>query len=236
MQEKLYQFPKRFYLLQIVYLCLSGVFCLWFSRQYALDHAITNYWFDPIGRQFPLKNSYWLELLNHKALKYLVIGVASWFLFFGIKRRRFDFIVLVVLIGSGSAVVGLLKSISQHSCPWDLIEYGGKALEYPLLSTASYFDSPGHCFPGGHASGGFSLMALFFVWYPRNRKLAIMIFCSAMLLGQIMGFGQVVRGAHFLSHNLWSCWWVWTVQVFIYGMLSSFMPYGINWRSELPSS
>lgn len=115
MQEKLYQFPKRFYLLQIVYLCLSGVFCLWFSRQYALDHAITNYWFDPIGRQFPLKNSYWLEILNHKALKYLVIGVASWFLFFGIKRRRFDFIVLVVLIGSGSAVVGLLKSISQHS-------------------------------------------------------------------------------------------------------------------------
>ncbi|PPS58283.1 hypothetical protein CRX72_12715 [Pantoea sp. BRM17] len=32
-------------------------------------------------------------------------------------------------------------------------------------------------------------------------------------LGLLMGFGQVMRGAHFFSHNLWAGWWVWLAQL-----------------------
>lgn len=28
-----------------------------------------------------------------------------------------------------------------------------------------------------------------------------------------MGFGQIMRGAHFLTHNLWAGWWVWVKPV-----------------------
>lgn len=234
--QSLYLHSNKFYLSQVAYLCLAGIFCFWFSRQGVLDHEISNFWFDPVSRSFPLENNYWLELINHQMLKYIVIIIAVGLLVMGVVKRRVDYITTAILIGLGSAVVGILKSVSHHSCPWDLVEYGGKAIEYPLLRTANYFDGPGRCFPGGHASGGFSLMALFFLFYPKNRKLSFMMFGAAIILGQIMGFGQVVRGAHFLSHNLWSCWWVWLTQVFVYGMLSSFLPQHfhqriINWSS-----
>ncbi|OTW33329.1 phosphoesterase, partial [Enterobacter kobei] len=35
------------------------------------------------------------------------------------------------------------------------------------------------------------------------------------------GFGQVMRGAHFFSHNLWAGWWVWFSQVAVYGLIST---------------
>jgi membrane-associated PAP2 superfamily phosphatase len=218
------RYSKQFYLLQVAYLLIAGVFCFWFSRQGVLDHEISDFWFDPASRSFPLQDSYWLELINHKILKYLVIAGAVGLLVTGVIKRRVDYIATAILIGLGSAAVGILKSVSHHSCPWDLVEYGGNAVEYPLLSTLNYFDGPGRCFPGGHASGGFSLMALFFLFYPKNQKLAFIAFALAMLLGQIMGFGQVVRGAHFLSHNLWSCWWVWVTQVSVYWLISTFLP------------
>ncbi|MNW19852.1 hypothetical protein D3C71_2200080 [compost metagenome] len=31
-----------------------------------------------------------------------------------------------------------------------------------------------------------------------------------------MGLGQMARGAHFLSHNLWSGWVVWLVAVLLF--------------------
>lgn len=34
----------------------------------------------------------------------------------------------MLLIGTVSLVVGILKANTAHSCPWDLIEYGGKAM------------------------------------------------------------------------------------------------------------
>jgi membrane-associated PAP2 superfamily phosphatase len=224
-QKTLHRFSKSFYIWQMIYLCLGGFFCFWVSRQGLLDHEITNFWFDPISHSFPLENNYWLELINHKILKYFVITIAVTLLLVGIVKQRVDFVTTAILIGLGSAAVGILKSTSQHSCPWDLVEYGGRAIEYPLLSSANYFNNPGHCFPGGHASGGFSLMALFFLFYPKDRKLAFMMLGAAIVLGQIMGFGQIVRGAHFLSHNLWSCWWVWLTQVSAYALFSSLLPH-----------
>ena len=42
-----------------------------------------------------------------------------------------------------------------------------------------------------------------------------------VVLGLAMGYGQVMRGAHFFSHNLWAGWWVWFSQVAVYGLVST---------------
>jgi membrane-associated PAP2 superfamily phosphatase len=63
-------------------------------------------------------------------------------------------------MGLGALVVGALKSISHHSCPWDLVEYGGKAVSYPCSARPGRQRS-GRCFPGGHASSGFMVMGCF---------------------------------------------------------------------------
>jgi len=218
----LYQYPKRFYRIQLLMLSILAAVFFWLSRSQILDFYLSDMWFDPVSNTFPLENNFWLEVINHQILKYLVILIAVGLLIYGTYQKNAELIITAILIGLGSATVGLLKSWSAHSCPWDLVRYGGQAIEYPLLSTTSAFPGSGHCFPGGHASGGFSLLAFFFLFFHRSSSRAIFCALGAVILGTIMGYGQVMRGAHFFSHNLWSFWWVWFVQLSIYWLVSTF--------------
>ncbi|WP_016603436.1 phosphatase PAP2 family protein, partial [Yersinia pestis] len=104
----------------------------------------------------------------------------------------------------------------------DLVEYGGKALNYVLMDTAPPGAGPGHCFPGGHASSGFAVMALFFLFYPERPRLAMLCWFAGIGLGMLMGFGQIMRGAHFLTHNLWAGWWVWLSQLAAFWIISGY--------------
>ncbi|MFS2223412.1 phosphatase PAP2 family protein [Pantoea sp. B65] len=218
--KSIYLLPQRFYAIQLVLLVLFGLLFLWFSRSETLDMTLSRAWFDPITQQFPWKDSHWLDLINHRLLKYLVIAIGVVVLFKGVIRRQPLLILVALLIGVGALAVGVLKISSAHSCPWDLVEFGGKAVSYPLLSHTPLNSGPGRCFPGGHASSGFSLMALFFLFWPQRPKLAWCCWFAAVVLGLLMGFGQVMRGAHFLSHNLWAGWWVWLAQLLTFGCVS----------------
>ena len=56
------------------------------------------------------------------------------------------------------------------------------------------------CFPAGHASGGFALMALYFLFKSkRNRRYGLV---SGIVTGWIMGSYKMFIGDHFLSHTL----------------------------------
>lgn len=78
--------------------------------------------------------------------------------------------------------------------------------------------SNGHCFPGGHASTGFSLLSGFFVFRKSHTKLAYFFLFIGLVLGFIMGWGQMMRGAHFLSHNLWTAWVIFAFNLVLYRM------------------
>ncbi|EMU16832.1 hypothetical protein ABNIH16_20160, partial [Acinetobacter baumannii ABNIH16] len=39
-----------------------------------------------------------------------------------------------------------------------------------------------------------------------------------ILLGFMMGWAQMMRGAHFLSHNLWTGWVVWAINILFYAI------------------
>lgn len=129
----LYSLPTSFYRWQVFGLLISGLVFLWLSRNEQLDWAISNYWYDAASGHFPWQNNYWLDLINHRLLKQIVIVGAVLTLFWGIYRRSARLIVSMLLLGIGPLVVGILKATSAHSCPWDLIEYGGKAMSFPLF-------------------------------------------------------------------------------------------------------
>ena len=181
---------------------------------------LTGYWFDAASQHFPLQQNALLDLLNHRLAKYLTIAVAAVTLLYGAFRRNAQLVTAALLMGLGTAVVGVLKAVSHHSCPWDLVEYGGKALAYPLFDSAPLGSGPGRCFPGGHASSGFMVMGLFFAFWRERPRLAWGLVAAGVVLGLVMGYGQVMRGAHFFSHNLWAGWWVWFSQVVAYGLIS----------------
>lgn len=101
-------------------------------------------------------------------------------------------------------IVSLMKGTTGVHCPWDIIRYGGDALPG---------DGAGRCFPAGHASGAYAWLALgFFFQSRRGQRLAI---GGAILVGIIFGVAQQLRGAHFLSHDLWAAAICWAVSVSI---------------------
>jgi membrane-associated PAP2 superfamily phosphatase len=69
----------------------------------------------------------------------------------------------------------------------------------------------GHCFPAGHASTGFAFMAAYFCLRQNNAPGAMKWLLVAVCIGFILGISQQMRGAHFMSHTLWTAWLCWTV-------------------------
>jgi membrane-associated PAP2 superfamily phosphatase len=92
------------------------------------------------------------------------------------------------------------------------VEYGGYATHLGLFDAAASGQSPGHCFPSGHAAAGFSLLAFYFAGFALgNPRLARSGLWSGLVAGMAFGMVRVAQGAHFISHNLWSglvCWLV----------------------------
>ncbi len=102
----------------------------------------------------------------------------------------------VVLLAIGG------KEVTRVHCPNALKEFGGAAPYVKLLEKypSDYNDKRGNCFPAGHASGGFALFSLYFLF--RQKKYQRLGWAIGFVLGWAMGGYQMLKGAHFLSHTL----------------------------------
>lgn len=111
-----------------------------------------------------------------------------------------------------AALIPLIKRNSTTSCPWSLTEFGGHVAQYVPHWVHGVTDGgPGGCFPSGHVSTAFAFLAAWFVLrnaapYVAKRWLAV-----TLLAGLVLGAVQVVRGAHYPSHPLWTAWICWVV-------------------------
>ena len=182
-----------------------------------LDLVISDRYYDFTSGSWHLRDAWWTERLIHKAgqklIQLIVLAALSvWALSFQIKsfrcwRRAALFLFLSIALGTG--IVALGKATTNRHCPWDYDRYGGSVPYVTLLEPNPQGCSRGNCFPAGHASGGFALMSSYFIFYGRNRRLAAGGLLLGLALGMTFGFGQVARGAHFASHNIWTaaiCW------------------------------
>lgn len=224
---------NRFYLQQVLGLLFSALFLVLVYPKTGLDQLLIAPYFDVISHRFLLKHQVFLEEFMHVALKKSMVIVAIATLLAALKTSIFvtnkpTFIMRVKLFLSSpyffvfigmvvsTSTVAYLKSINAHGCPSDLLLYGG---QLPLLTLFEHLPQgveAGHCFPGGHASGGFALMAFYFAFYESKPKFASTMLVVAILMGFSMGWAQMMRGEHFLSHNLWSAWVVWLVLFVLY--------------------
>jgi membrane-associated PAP2 superfamily phosphatase len=105
----------------------------------------------------------------------------------------------------------LAPHFTLSSCPWDLTLFGGRVPYVPHWRLDLADGGPGHCFPSGHAVSGFAFLPLYFLWRRHDARIARAWLIAVLLLGAIAGWTQLVRGAHFPSHTLWSGWLCWTL-------------------------
>lgn len=100
-----------------------------------------------------------------------------------------------------TAVVEPLKIASDVHCPWNLQEFCGVAqLHEPFIGDSQpVTHKHGRCWPGGHASTGFCLFALFFALRDRRPKWARWMLATALALGAVCSAGRMAQGTYFLS-------------------------------------
>jgi membrane-associated PAP2 superfamily phosphatase len=113
--------------------------------------------------------------------------------------------------------VSLLKGLSPASCPWDLRDYGGLA-RYASHWSLQPDGGAGHCFPAGHASSGFAFVSGYFAFHQVDRAVARAWLAAALAAGLLFGVSQQLRGAHFMSHTLWTAWICWVVAWRVQGL------------------
>jgi membrane-associated PAP2 superfamily phosphatase len=190
-----------------------------------LDRTIARAWaFDSALRAFPARNAWWASDLLHGGGWYLVLilgltAVGTWLAsFFCAAWREYRRPALFVFVAIGVAIlsVDILRELTNVDCPWDLAGFGGTRPYVSLFGNRPDSLPRATCFPGAHSSSGFALMAFYFALRERHGTAAVCALLLAIGIGAVFGIGQEARGAHFISHDLWSAFVVWFVELALY--------------------
>lgn len=207
---------QRFWAVHLYLPLLAAAAILVLLEHTPVDLWLADRWFAFEGSEWSLRK-HWLtyDVIHHHG-KQMIIAIAitliallvfSWHSPRLRAWRRPMGYLLACMVVLPSAVA-LLKHLTSVPCPWDLARYGGEFIyqhnfTYPFATGAE-----NHCFPSGHASGGFALVAIYFAAY-RNTSKAGLYLLPGLVIGTIFALGQQARGAHFLSHDLTTlsiCW------------------------------
>ena len=180
--------------------------------------------FDAASGQFPARSAWWSrDLLHHTGrdavrLVALCTLVALGLSFVGTRRRHWRrptaFLLTSMLVATGC--VGALKQVTNVDCPWDLARYGGTRPFVHLFADRPDALPHAACFPGAHSSSGFALVAFYFLLRGRRPAAARAALGGALLVWSLFSLAQQARGAHFLSHDLWSAFLVWFIVLSLY--------------------
>lgn len=160
---------------------------------------------------FP-RNAVFLKVVMHEGMRTLAttalsgIALALLWDFFSPRAwlahsrapLRVFLLCAVVFIGG----IAALKSLTTPACPWDLAMFGGDRAQvnYSDIFNLKMYGQ-GHCFPAGHSTSGYVWLSLAFLFCQSAgtfRRTAFFL----LPIGISLSAAQVIRGAHFLSHEL----------------------------------
>lgn len=127
------------------------------------------------------------------------------------KYRQGLRIVLLSLIVVPS-VVAATKATTNIACPRDIDTFGGDITYVYVFDIYPANKRPNQqqkCFPAGHASGGFALMSLYFLFNSApSRRRALF---SSITAGWLMGGYKMIIGDHFFSHTVVTMLLAWLI-------------------------
>ena len=137
--------------------------------------------------------------------------------------RRFSWVkdnskgLLIVVLSSiiVPLTVGALKDTTNMPCPNQLVEYGGSYTHIGLFEqlTEQQQRPATRCYPAGHASGGFSLLALLFLVTASRSKIIILV--AVTILGWSTAIYKMAIGDHFFGRGVVTMVLAWLIILMI---------------------
>jgi membrane-associated PAP2 superfamily phosphatase len=182
-----------------------------------LDLAVSRLFFDTTANSFPWRASRALELLGHRLVLVLPVGVAIAALTAAIASHWFAVLrpwrgalwAVALTCGLGQVVITQLKHYTALPRPYNLAMFGGFA-NYPDHFWAVSRREAGGALPSNHAGAGYALLSLYFAgWAMRRpgwRWVGLAIGIGAGVLFSVV---RVMQGAHFVSETIWSACVMW---------------------------
>jgi membrane-associated PAP2 superfamily phosphatase len=165
---------------------------------------------NPLGRLVFYNGPKAAIILLAVAMLALALGPEKWRAQFRFARR--DVWVALLTLVTVPALAGFGKNLTDTFCPSEIRRYGGDVAYVKLCSPYPEDDRParrGHCFPAGHASGGFALLGL--MWLRRTRGWKRGGLALGLGVGWWMGGYQMLKGAHYLSHTITTMLLAWII-------------------------
>jgi len=207
---------RRFLTCLALLLCFALALVI-IGRYTELDLVLADPYYNAAAAGFPGRDDWFFEFVMHHMAKALMIAVAMVPPLALLADRVLGYTLLshgtrramwVVALSSAAIplAVSVTKHFSIHDCPWNLSRYGGFAPYLRIFDALPAGTSAGHCFPAGHASGALWLASVCAFWLPARPLRALLVFLAGLLPGLALGWVQQIRGAHFMTHTLWSAW------------------------------
>lgn len=176
-----------------------------------LDLPISRLFADASG--FAWRDQWFVSGVLHSGARYaawvlaLVLVIGIWRpLPFARGLSRQERIAWVVATAACALLIPLLKLASLTSCPWSLAEFGGTAAHVSHWAFGQADGGPGRCFPAGHATAAFCFLPGWFVLRRVAPVAARRWLVATLAAGAVLTMVQVMRGAHYVSHSLWTGW------------------------------
>jgi membrane-associated PAP2 superfamily phosphatase len=201
----------------VLALLVSAHVILWIGQFTDIDLHLADMAFDRARHAFPLQHAWFAEQFNHVILKSVLTCLAVAAVLLAVwdawrphkswaPSTRLGMRVLGLSAATVPLMISLLKRASTSHCPWDIDRYGGDAPYIRLLELMPEGIPAGHCLPAGHASSALWLLAIVAFWWPNQPRKALGMGALMLAFAFGVGFVQQLRGAHFLTHTLWSVW------------------------------
>ncbi|MDN3560874.1 phosphatase PAP2 family protein [Vreelandella neptunia] len=185
----------------------------------SIDFTLADFIYRLQGNAWEWKDTFITQDVLHKGGKWLslVMGLATLFLLIlstivtRLKAYRTPLLYLFSATLLSALLVATIKHLVSMECPWDLVRYGGAREFIGLLHIRPSSMPASACFPAGHASAGYTWIAFYFFFAAIRPHWRWAGLALGLGLGLTFGITQQLRGAHFLSHDLWTAMICWTV-------------------------
>ena len=215
--------------IQFLLTCLLLMFTIILFEMTPIDLMVQENFYNFSDQQWVIdRHQSMLKFIFYDGIKKLIIAFVLGLLVLLIVFRNHPrlkpymkgLIIVIVSCVSVAVSINYLKSISNTACPKHIKYFHG---EFPYIKVLDeYADNarePFKCWPAGHASGGFALLSLFFLFHTRRAKIISLV--TSLFLGWSMGLYKMLIGDHFLSHTIIAMLMTWLIILLVVSLVET---------------